>query len=220
MGWGMHLRRILLLSLGSAAALAVAGLLVYVAAVRGKILDLPVSIPQKMNGSELELVEYCAYSGYFDEDGKKREVTGVAALVLRNGGNDTISRGLIRMYQGDTRLEFSFTMIPPGAVVLVPERHATSFENTPLRNLSGWVKTTSVRQKGRVEEVGRSRLRISNTSKVHLKSAKFWFKRYDAEKSMYIGGRSYSFEVEDLPPGRFVVIPVYGYTSQKYAIVG
>jgi hypothetical protein len=182
----------------------------------GETLIFPISL----KGTSLELVEYCSYDGCFDEDGSGRQVAGIAALVIKNRGHENVSKGMIRMQVGEMRYEFVFTMVPPGATVLVPERTMMAYKDRQVVKCTGWVKTEAVDNAEKVEEAGRSLLRITNVSGENLESASIYYKAYDTQRDCYIGGITYKYTVWELPAGCSKVVPIYRYRSKNYAIVG
>lgn len=207
------MRKVLLLLLGFGGSAVVAILLVQNTVHALVPSGTPLSWPQAVDQTPLRVLALVPYDGAYPEDGSGDPVVNVAALVLENHGSVTLRNGAVKLLQGKQILVFSFTMVPPGARILVAEKSRLPFSDDPVTGCWGWTLEYSGGKHLAVEEYGRSGLTVTNLTEKIISSASICFKPYNPDLDMYIGGYSYWVEVTDLRPGIPRVVPVYRYTS-------
>lgn len=211
------MKRGVLLGLGFCCSIVVAILLLYMALGVGTGgIQLPCFVEQ----TPLQVLELLSYEGPFLEDGSRRYVENVAALVVYNPSDSLLEQGAVKLQQGDRLLVFSFSWIPPGGRVMILESCAKSFSPDPVVSCWGWcLLGESNEEVLRVEEVGRTSLAVTNLTDGKLDRAVVWFKDYDPERCLFIGGISHPLEVNSLLPGHRIVVPVFRYVSGSSMVV-
>ena len=85
----------MLLALGLLGSLAVAVILQN--NVRRCIAVSEIKMPCEVEQTALTVLELRSYDGPFLEDGSRRQVEGVAALVLYNRGKQLLERGAVKL---------------------------------------------------------------------------------------------------------------------------
>ena len=179
----------------------------------------PLTWPRAIDQTPLRVLSVLSYEGLYPEDGSREPVSKVAGIVLYNEGSTTLSSGAVRLLQGDRILVFSFTMVPPGAKILVVEKSRLPYSDEPITGLWGWSLEFHNNQDLQVEEHGRSGLRITNLSKDVLESATVYYKLYDPTLELYIGGYTHRVTVYDLRPGVPRTVPAYRYSAGSCRVV-
>ena len=188
--------------------------------VSGLGADGGICFPCAVERLPLEVLELRSYDGPFLEDGSGRQVQGVAALVLHNTGEALLEKGAVKIQQGEQVLVFSFTMIPPGAKVLVLEKSGKLFSGSPVTACWGWSLEGEMPSYVRVEEAGRSSLTVTNLTDGTLHQVKIYYKAYDARADLYMGGYSHCVEVQELRPGHCQVVTAWRYISGESRVIG
>jgi len=181
--------------------------------------DRPVQLPCALSGTPLRVLSIESYDGPFLEDGSCQPVAGVAAVVLENTGSVTLRCGAVRLLQGRQVLVFSFTMLPPGAKMLVAEKSRKSLSGQTITGCWGWSLESNKSRQISLSTNGRAGFLVTNLTDSTL-DALVRFKAYDTEQSLYIGGYSFQAVVEDLKPGIPRVVPVYCYATGHIRPVG
>ena len=212
------MRKILLLLLGLCGSAAVTVLLVQNTAPV-LLSSQPICWPKQVDQTPLTVLTVLSYEGLYPEDSSQEPVSGIAGVVLQNNGHSTLSTGAVRLLQGDRILVFSFSMVPPGAKILVVEKSKLPYSNEPITGLWGWALELHQSQTVHVEEYGRSGLSITNLTDKTLHSATVYFKIFDPTLELYIGGYTYRVTVCDLRPGIPRNIPAYRYTAGSCRVI-
>lgn len=213
------MRKILLLLLGLCGSAAVTVILVQNTAPVLLPSPQPLDWPRGVDQTPLTVLTVLSYEGLYPEDSSQEPVSGIAGVVLQNNGRSTLSTGAVRLLQGDRILVFSFTMVPPGAKILVVEKSKLPYSDEPITGLWGWALELPKAQTVQVEEYGRSGLSITNLTDKTLHSATVYYKVFDPTLELYIGGYTYRVTVYDLRPGIPRKVPAYRYTAGSCRVV-
>lgn len=213
------MRKVLLLLLGFGGGAVMAVILIQNTAHALAPLDEPLSWPYAVEQTPLSVLGLVPYDGAYPEDGSRDPVTGVASIILENTGSTTLRNGAVKLLQGNQILVFSFTMVPPGARILVAEKSRLPYSAAPVKGCWGWTLELSAGKKLQIEEYGRSGLTVTNLTDKTLAHVTIQFKLFDPTLQLYIGGYTYCVEVEALKPGIPRVIPVYRYLTGACRIV-
>lgn len=210
------MKRGMLLVLGFAGSVLAALLLGCVVA-KGYVPGM--CVPCDVEQTPLQLLEMRSYDGPFVEDGSRRQVRDVAAVVLYNPSEQFLERGAVKVWQGQRLMVFAFSCIPPGGRVLVLESSAKPYDPARIKNCWGWCVTGNTDREVQVEEVGRSALAVTNLRQKTVGEITVYYKDYDPGQKLYIGGVTHSVTVRRLQPGHRVVVPAFMYLSGQSMIV-
>ena len=213
------MRKVLLLLLGLCGSAILTVILVRNTAPVLFPASQPLVWPKGVDQTPLSVLAVLSYEGLYPEDASQDPVSGIAGVVLQNNGSTTLSTGAVRLLQGDRILVFSFTMVPPGAKILVVEKSRLPYSDEPITGLWGWAMEVPQSQTLAVEEYGRSGLSITNLTAETLKKATIYYKRFDPMLELYIGGYTYRLTVFDLRPGIPRTVPVFRYTSGSCRVI-
>ena len=181
-----------------------------------------ISFPCRVEDTGLLAVRLASYDGPFLEDGSDEEVTGVAALVVENIGEDMVYEGAVILSQGGRFLVFEVMALPPGGCALVLEKDRCPYALADIDSCWGWVERGSglMPQNLGVQQLGRASLLFSNLTEDTICEATVLFKSYDPVSGMYIGGIAYSVRVGELAPGEVRLVTPYHYASGYSKVVG
>lgn len=200
------MRRGLLLVLGFSGSLA-AAVLLWISVGRCMCV-VAIKTPCRVAQTPLVVLELRSYDRESIAD---RAVAGVAAVLLENTGDVLIEKGVVQLWQGGEALVFSFSMLPPGERILVPEQGGKPFVRQEVNGCWGWTVDGATDVRLQVTEVGRTTIAVQNTSGQLLAEAYAYYKDYDPYEDFFVGGATYCVKVRNLHPGHRVVIPAYGY---------
>lgn len=212
------MRRAGLLVLGSVGGILAAVVLCTVA-VR-TLGNAPQGTPWAVEQTGLQVLEYISYTGAFLEDGSYRPVEAVAAVIIYNPTDALLERGAVKLQQGQRLLVFSFSWLPPGSRLLVQEGCGQAYVDEPVDACWGWCMEGASNKHLLAQEAGRTALAVTNCASVTLEGGKVYYKDYDPQRHLYLGGITYTLTVPRLRPGQQVVLPVYRYVSGSSMVIG
>ncbi len=146
--------------------------------------------------------ELIPFDGPYVENSRQAEQIGVAALVLCNTGEAVVEYVEAVVYQGQRRLHFTATFIPPGGKVLALETNAqlytqdviTDFQYPTVlaRMPQEWESRVSVTPGAFLT------LTVKNLTDRKLSCVRVFYKQYYEKEDLYIGGITYSMVLTDL----------------------
>lgn len=217
------MRRAMLLSVGVGAGGVV--LLAFCIRVMAAIAPTPtaaqVNWPVAVEGTILEVQTPACYEGLFWEDGTGKHVTDIAALVVKNTGGCYVEQGEVIMDWGDKQYTFAVSWLPPGETALLLEKDAKHFAMPEGATFSGWTSSCLPERLGlvSVSPGGETGVCLHNKTNASLPEVTLYYKRYDWESEMYIGGSTETYTVEQLPPGEYPPISLPGYLEGYSRVV-
>ena len=160
----------------------------------------PFAIPN----TQLEVLNVGAYDGLFLEDGSDDEISGVAALVLRNCGKAAVEYVSISMTCGNTSLEFEGSDIPSGAMIVLQDTNRTPFSSGAISNCSATVAELDKLEMSEnavlVTENSDNTLTIKNITNKALPCVRVFYKFYSGDEGSFVGGITYVAKITDLQP--------------------
>ena len=153
---------------------------------------------------------------------------GVAALVLRNTGKESVSYGQVTVETEEGSLQFEFTALPPGAKLLVPEKNRSPYRGGAVCSARCeklvMTQMSMEEDKIRVAANGMAGIVLENITDRTLERVYLRYKPYLSQEEVYIGGVTYRMEVGSLLPGQPVeIIPerfVWGYSAIVEICIG
>ena len=182
-------------------------------------LQLPAAIP----GTSLIAEYMVSYEGPFIEDRSDAPVKEVAALVLRNTGDQLVTLADVTVKRAGEQYHFSATYILPGMSVMVLEASASAYFRDGITDLSGTEKTEpylpSAFQTLALQHTDLACISVTNLSDTAMKEITLYHKNYLPE-GIYVGGITYETVIETIPPnGTITVFPEHyaqGYSQIFY----
>ena len=181
-----------------------------------------ISFPYTITGSDLVVERIQSYSGYFIEDGSDKDVSEVAAIVLKNNGGDLGFAG-IGISQGTRSLGFSASQIPAGATMIILEQNGATFSSDPYYSATATTQPVEKFEMSEelvtVKDNGDNSLSVTNISDKMLSEIKVFYKNYLPEEDVYVGGITYTIKVTDLEPGATMTVSASHYDSEYGVVV-
>lgn len=182
-----------------------------------------ICFPFSISGTPLIAENIVKYDGTFLEDDSGRELREAAAIMLCNTGKSGIQQAEVEIFQGERRLVFHVTQIPPQASVLVLEMSGQCFAGEELTGCSGWAQEG---QSGwdteryiRTEDVAMGSVEITNITDSALRNICIYYKTVYAEGAFYLGGITYSVKIDYLSPGQTTRISPEHYACGSSSIL-
>ncbi len=181
------------------------------------VLEFPYAIP----GTNLVAEALAVYEGLYLEDGSCEEVAEVAALVLRNDGDEMLETGQVCMTQAGRELRFTFRFLPAGASVLVLDENRSVFCQGEVTRCIGSAIGSSedATELVTLRETGMATILVTNPGTEKLRDVRIYFKNYDPQSNMYLGGIAYEINIHSLAPGQTQTCNPWYYVSGQSRIV-
>lgn len=179
--------------------------------------QFPFSIP----GTDLVALELRSYDGLYLEDGSKEGVSNVAALILRNDSTKLLEHAHVELWQGTQKLNFEINYLPAGEKILVIESDKSQYVQSKISACSGYgtFASTDIAGLVSIRQIGEKMLLITNPGPLPLKRVVVYFKNFDYESSMFLGGIVYEIPIHSLAPGEtYFAKPLY-YSNESSRIV-
>ena len=169
-----------------------------------------ISLPYAINGTALVAEKLISYDGAFLENGSGREVSSVAALLLRNTSSMGISQAHIVLEQEEKYLIFKATQIPPGMSLLVLEENAKWYTRENITACYGWINWESDGWQPEkllsFEEVDMGSLWVTNISESALTGIRLYYKTDYADGLFYLGGITYDIFIDSIGVGERILL--------------
>lgn len=171
----------------------------------GSVSGMSITIPFRDDSSGIEIERIDNYSGYYIEDGTEDKVENVAALTLKNNSDQAIEYGNIRLSQGETTLEFQFSLIPAGAQAVVMEAKRSAYEADLELAYEGStvanIKNMDMAQDSINVTVGSDGgITVTNISQNDIPQLRVFYKNL-LDDNVYMGGIAYNAKIEGLKRG-------------------
>ncbi len=177
--------------------------------------------PFAIANTDLVAMALMSYSGVYLEDGSVEEVSDIAAVILRNDGMETLEKANIELWQGEKKLTFVLDYLPAGEKILVLEQGREKYREDVVTGCKGTVALAQKDIPGLVtvrETQGRYLL-ITNPGSLPLRNITLYYKTYDPELGMFLGGIAYEIAIYHIAPEEtYVAEPGY-YISGESRIV-
>ena len=175
-----------------------------------------VSLPCKIDGTQLIARELMLYEGPFLEGRTDTPVSEITALLLYNSGKQEIAQAEV-ILTAQQELTFFASNIMPGAHVLVLEKNAAAWQSWEVTACTGW---TSPPQRPslpedalQIREVDMGTIALTNTTEETLTDIWIYYKNYLPQSGFYIGGITYLKTVAFIRPGQTVELSLRNYAS-------
>lgn len=169
-------------------------------------IELPVAVP----GTALIAQRVSAYDGPFLEDKSDREVIGVAALLVYNGGSKEIALAQVTLQYGDNTYSFIGENIPANGLVVLLEQDAKPYRSDAPNSSNGWQIVSDSEGADcdliAVTDVGMGSFLVTNLSERLLNNVCIYYKSWLSPPDIYVGGISYRVTISQLLPGQKIHI--------------
>ena len=182
-----------------------------------------VQFPFRVPGTALTVEYLAAYDGAFVEDGTDREMTDIMAAMVYNSSDREIEEATVTLEDGQQTLEFYTRCIPAGARVLVLERSAALYRSATYATCTAMTAENAqmalTPQQLQIRETGMGTLTLTNLTGETMKQITVYYKTCAPDGSFYLGGITYTVQVEDLRPSQTVTLTPYHYAAGYSSII-
>jgi len=181
-----------------------------------------LSFPYRVGTSDLYIDAVLSYDGMYVEDGSDRNVTSVAAIRIANAGNTPVEYARLTLEQGSRRLEFVATCLLPYSTMLVLESSAQKASTEGYTSCElALGESSSLEEDSRllVEETEDGVLQVTNLTEETLSSARIYYKIYMPDDDVFVGGITYTVNLENLAPNEPVTVMPTHYSSGYSKII-
>jgi len=154
---------------------------------------------------------------------EEESASAVAALELWNAGDRGIRYAEVIVQQGERKLTFTATFIPPGGRVIVPEKDRQIYTQEAVVDIAYPVVIPMEGETGSeilsMAESGTFALTVTNNANNSIPCVRVFYKQYDARRGVYVGGVTYSAVLTDLKPGESRNMMLYRYAAGYAKVV-
>lgn len=165
------------------------------------------------------------YSGKYYEDGSDDKVSDIMTLTFTNDGSKDIQYAEYVYSLGEEVVSFKLSSLPVGqsCQVLEASKHKNDTKNV-LKLISRVVVQVDelpfARDELAVVDNGDNTITIMNMTEKEIPSARVFYKYFDSEKNVYLGGITYTAKAEKIPAGGRVKVSPAHFVSGESVIVG
>jgi len=173
-----------------------------------------LEFPYVLGDAGLIVQHMAQYEGPFLEDGSQEPVAEVAAVMISNPRRQGVCSAELVLWQGEERLEFSLTYLPPGSKVLVLEKNGKGYRKEPVAQCvcTAIVTGDFFEENEKITVVEQEEgLIVENRTQELAEKVTVYYKEYMFDGNYYLGGRTRTAVVEKLLPGERRQILPYGY---------
>lgn len=160
-----------------------------------------LSFPYEVSGTSLVIQNVSSYDGVFLEDGSDSDISGVAAIVMKNTGAKDVEYAKIQLGSGDSAYTFEATDIPAGATVVAQEMNRAGYPGTAFNSCRSEVAENQLEQSSgiiSVEEQSEGSLLVRNLTGATIPCVRVFYKFYSDEEATYVGGITYNSKLTNL----------------------
>lgn len=224
--WYLYFRRITLgvfaafISCCLAVVLVICNFLPAKAETTETHLEFPFLVP----GTDLIAEFFVSYEGDFIEDQSGEFLINSTALCVYNRGDSHIEFASIQIEMLSGVYCFEATCIPPHAKVIILEKYKQPYPRDPICCAEGKMH---ISEKGSILEqldvvgIDMGDIEVTNRSDKVMENVLLYYKRFDSQWGIYIGGITYAISAGDLNAGESIVLSpsrfANGYTKVLYA---
>lgn len=182
-------------------------------------MTLPYAIPN----TQLRLMNVSGYDGVFLEDGSDAEISGIAAAVVQNCGEQAVEYAQLTLELNGQTLNFEGSDIPAGAVIVLEELNRTPYVDGTITDCHASVaevdSLTMSSDAIRITENNDNTISVKNISGETIPCVRVFYKFYYEDEAAYVGGITYVAKITDLPANAEKVIAPSHYASGYSQIV-
>lgn len=182
-----------------------------------------IQFPYEIEQSSLVIQCVQAYSGSYVEDGTNEQVSDIAAILVTNVGNECVEFADITLTSEKGTLKFSLSALEKGASCVVMEDNRTVYEKQTYLTCTSETAFLDEMEMSEnmveVEEIKSGALTVKNVSSKTIPCIRIFYKYYDEEEKIYIGGAAYTSQITDLEAGYSKIVTPAHYLSGKSKVI-
>lgn len=164
----------------------------------------------------IAILKVKGYDGVYIEDGSDKEVSGVAAIQVKNNSNQAIEYGEIVLQNGSQKLTFTVSTLPAKASVVVMEKDKKKLNSSSVNYVDSKIAYVDKLEKDSsvaYSTVENNGIKLTNKSSKNIKTVRVFYK-YKSDEGYYIGGITYTAKVENLKAGESTTVYPSHYVAE------
>ncbi len=182
-----------------------------------------VTLPYAIPNTQLRLMNVSGYDGVFLEDGSDAEISGIAAAVVQNCGEQAVEYAQITLELNGQTLNFEGSDIPAGTVIVLEELNRTPYVDGTITDCHASVaevdSLTMSSDMIRITENNDDTISVKNISGETIPCVRVFYKFYYEDEAAYVGGITYVAKITDLPANAEKVVAPSHYASGYSQVV-
>lgn len=183
-----------------------------------------IKFPYEISQSNLVIQWVQAYSGSYVEDGTNDQVSDITAILVTNVGKECVEFADITLTTDRERLKFSLSALEAGASCVLLEMNRVTYEKQEYLECTAETafldEMEMAENVAEVTELKSGALAVKNVSSTTLPCVRLFYKYYDSEEKIYIGGIAYTSQITDLESGYSkMVTPAHYQPGQSKVIM-
>lgn len=213
------LKRTLLITIGSVGCFF--AFILLISNNRPKAAESCLSLPYRIEESDIVLNYVMGYDGLFLEDRSYDRVTNVAVAVLYNSGTNFLDSVVVDLATAQHSYHFEATMIPPGECVAVQDLNRCQWDSGEVLSCTAMSKrSTDSFGFWSVDAIPQNyeSFLVVNNSIESVPSVSIYHKTWHRDMQIYIGGITYKTVIRNLQAGDSLVIKPEHFTENSRII--
>lgn len=182
-----------------------------------------LSFPWTDAESGLTVEQVKSYDGAFFEDGSDAEVSGVAAIIVKNDSGKCVDYAKIQLNGLQKTFVFEATGMDAGATMVVLEAGKGAFVEQAYGSMTAEPAYSDGFERSeeliRVEEAGKKKLKVTNLTQEEIPCVRVFYKFYLQDKDVYLGGITYTARITGLAAGDSVTVKPSHYSSGRSRVI-
>lgn len=182
-----------------------------------------VVLPYTLSAATLQVQRLAAYSGVFIEDGSDEETDNVAAILVKNTGDEDIELAWVDVKTDAGKYSFQVTSLPAGASAIVMDQKETAFSDGKIESITATATDPAPFElsEDQIEVVSSDgdEIVLKNISDKTIPTVRVFYKFYYPEQETYVGGITYTASVQNLEPGKTATLRPFHYSGDAGRIV-
>ena len=180
------------------------------AETEGAVISKEISFPYTIPETDLVVDSVNSYDGLFLEDGSDTKISGIAAVIVKNTGNQCIDYAEISMKGSQTDYLFILSHLESNAAIVVQEaKKALCVSQTYDRITAEPAFSEEFEMSEdqlRIRETSDNQLEVKNLTDQAIPCVRIFYKFYLEEEQVYVGGITYVAKITNLKPGATVQV--------------
>lgn len=180
-------------------------------------------LPYDLPSTTLQIQKLAAYSGVYIEDGSDEEIENVAAILVKNTGEEDVELARIQIETDSGEYTFQVTSLPAGASAIVMDQNKTAFADGKIESVQATATDPAPfdLSENQVEVVSSDgdEIVLKNITDRTIPTIRVFYKFYYPDQNAYVGGITYTAAIQNLEAGETTTIRPSHYSQEAGRIV-
>lgn len=182
-----------------------------------------IQFPYTIENTSLVIQKVRSYDGSYVEDGSNTEITGVTAILVKNAGDECVEYADITLKSESQELKFSLSALEAGGSCIILEANGVKYSSQSYLSCTAEVALLQTMEMSEdiveVTETAAGALNVKNISDEMIPCIRIFYKYYDNDEKLYIGGIAYMAKITDLKAGFSQLVTPSHYVAGQSKIV-